>query len=170
MNQKTASTETRTCLGLALTVVALIISGCGSPTSPSVPQVQGLWKGFWVQQTCTATGVYTAAGTCQFIQSGLLQLNLTQSGDTVQGTIGLGGLAVVPVSGQIGANGLLTLNGQGTDVSQTNLITISDWHAMVNGASMTNCAFTCTTQLIHSSDSFVETATTSGNIVPGLAN
>ena len=106
--------------GVALCLALMAFAGCNlfdsSPTEPTPeptpqpPTVQGQWTGTYLIQTCAATGA--AAGTCEApggpIPGGdhSLTLTLTQSGDSVNGTLGLGNLNI-PVAGPISIAGIL---------------------------------------------------------------
>lgn len=113
-------------------------SGCNSPTTPSpaqIPNIQGQWRGTYVVQSCSETGSSIGVA-CRTLGSGSggLTLTLTQSGTSVQGTLGIGAINV-QVSGSVDANGVLTLAGQGTVTTGTT-INLNTWRTSASGSAM----------------------------------
>ena len=89
----------------------LLFAECGggasvSPSTPTFPDVQGVWRGSWGAQNCTATGT-VAPGTCAN-QSGAFGFSLTQSGSALNGTLQACG-GRVAVTGSITQDGIIAL-------------------------------------------------------------
>lgn len=125
---------------IAPLVLSLALAGCGgSPTAPSAPNFQGAWSGIWLLQSCTETGVASGNFCKGLAGSGPLSVSLTQSGSSVQGSLNLGSLQT-PVSGPIGASGILTLTGQATTSLGT--LTLQSWHSTVSTTMAGDFAFT----------------------------
>jgi hypothetical protein len=128
----------------------------------------GEWKGTWVRQTCTGTGIFLIPfDQCTAVREGRLTLILRQSGESVEGGLGIETLGTVDVSGQIGRDGTVVLSGQRLDVvAGNNLMVLSNWRLVASGSSMTNSSFVFTTSYTHSPGSMVVQVLTS-SLVPG---
>jgi hypothetical protein len=120
-------------------VLWLIISACGSPTSPSPPDVQGFWHGGWVADSCTGLTPY-----CDYAAPylGGFNLRLTQSDRTLRAFIYVCGNELDPVTGMVATDGTIALSGQGV-LPPYEPMTLSSFHATISGTSMTG-TFACT--------------------------
>jgi hypothetical protein len=119
----------------------------GSSVSPTVPTVQGFWKGSWMSTGCSGSA-FEEIHFCQ--PAGSLYLRLTQSGTAVHGFISMCGSEADNVSGHLAANGLLLLSGSGKVPNMDPLI-ISAWNSSVVGSTMTG-TFSCTRTIAGVSD------------------
>ena len=118
-------------------MLALPVLACGgSPTGPDsdLPNYQGVWQGTWAKTSCIGA-------VCDVVPaSGGLRLTLTQSGNEVQGTVELASF-VIPASGSVNANGVLSLAGTTNQGGAT--ATLSNWNTTRTGSSV-NGTFTLT--------------------------
>lgn len=128
----------RTATLAAVLFVVSLMEGCRSPTTPTpvIPNVAGRWSGQHVIARCSDTLQFQ--GFCAAFNSPPgasrpMTLTLTQSGDQLSGTIGLGSSSGT-VSGVINFSGQMILNGTYVN-NQT--FTIRDWSTAVSGGNMT---------------------------------
>ena len=125
------------------------------PETPTFPDVQGVWRGRWNAQSCTATGG-ASPGACAN-QSGDFNLTVAQSGSALNGTLQACG-GRVSVTANISQDGVVSLLTQ-APVSGTPATTIGAWVANVNGPFMT-AVFACSVQVgAAPQDALVMTAT-----------
>ena len=123
-------------LAAAVVVAAMIVASCGgSPTGPAaVADFQGVWEGRWAKTSCTDSGGASGVACSQTPQSGTLRVTVTQSENTVQGSVEVEGFSI-PVTGSVSGS-TLTLGGQ-THLSQRNATgTVSNWSTARNGNSI----------------------------------
>ena len=118
--------------GVAVYVV--LLAACGSsPTAPSPPSISGQWTGAYRVSTCTEpvppTGLCAALG-----GGGDMTLTPSQSGSNFTGLLTMGVFGI-PVSGNVGADNVVTLAGSGPISTAT--LTVTAWRAILSGASMT---------------------------------
>jgi hypothetical protein len=125
---------------LAVAIACLVVPGCSDSSSgpSSLVIVQGTWTG---EYTVSACNDQAAPGFCGgFVPVGTalpMQLVLTQSGESLSGTLGLGAFSI-PVSGTINGSRLV-LNGSGTVsiTSPSTTVTLSNWDTVVSEINMT---------------------------------
>src|SRR5262249_54937212 len=99
-------------------------SACGSPTSPSTPNVQGFWHGGWIITTCATTGSLSGiVDFCSLTPLGEFSLGLTQSGRSLSGPVSVCYAAEFKIAGAIAADGTIALSGQG--LGQTIMVSSS---------------------------------------------
>lgn len=126
------------CMSRALAIfTALLISGCGSPTTPTpvTPNIAGQWRGTQAVTTCNETGAAVGSNFCANLGTGgTITFTPTQSGGNVSGTLGVGAINL-NVSGTIDAAGVLVLAGTGVVTGAT--VTLNTWRSQVNGSTMT---------------------------------
>jgi hypothetical protein len=126
---------------LPLALLLATTSACGSPTSPSPPNVQGLWHGGWIATTCATTGAVPGSfDFCTLVSPldvGEFVLGLTQSGGSLHGPVSVCYAGEFNIAGTIAADGTIALSGRVT----TQTITVSS--SVVNGTAMTG-SFACT--------------------------
>jgi hypothetical protein len=127
---------------LLILVILATTSACGSPASPSTPDVQGLWHGAWVETTCAVTGQLPALTCGGELPGGELFVRLTQSGASVQGFLSVCDSEADNVNGMVASDGTVTLSGRGS-VPFYDPITIDTWRSTVTGTAMTG-TFGCT--------------------------
>jgi len=108
------------------TITATFDGVTGTRSVRVVPQYSGTWSGFYQVTTCSATGDWLLAGWCPLIQSGPLPfgLNLSQTRDTVTGTITFGDFSG-NVTGTMVTDGTLTLVGTTTAVTSFGTVSIA---------------------------------------------
>ena len=129
------------CTTAAVVVFTVILAACGGGGSPTAPgaatNLQGVWEGTWVKASCSETGAASGQA-CNLpeSQSGGLRLTLTQSENTVQGTVEVGPFAI-PATGSVSGN-TLTLTGQARRTIDGQGVTgsLSNWSTTRNGNSM----------------------------------
>src|SRR5262245_57412481 len=98
---------------LMLALLLATTSACGSPTSPSIPNVQGSWHGGWIITTCTTTGSLSGIiDFCSVTPIGEFSLGLTQSGRSLRGSVSVCYAAEFKTAGAIAADGTIALSGQ----------------------------------------------------------
>ena len=127
---------------LAVALACMAAPACDNNSGPSsvetAAQVQGTWTG---EYTVSACNDQAAPGFCsEFVPVGTalpMQLVLTQTGESLSGTLGLGAFSV-PVSGTI-TGSRIVLNGSGTVsiTSPSTTVTLSNWDTVVSGPNMT---------------------------------
>jgi hypothetical protein len=130
------------------------ISACGSPTEPSVPNVQGFWRGTWVADACTGTSRVTSDGVLtsfcdQTAGFGSFNLRVTQSDRALRAFIYVCGQEINEVTGLVAADGTITLSGQGVAL-RYDAMTLSSFKATTSGTLMTG-TFACTVNVSGSS-------------------
>lgn len=117
MHAATTHGSASTVLSVAILVTALTVSACSgssSPTAPTPPpNVLGAWSGTYLVSTCTETGSAIGTAVCANIRpGGSLSYTPTQTGSTLGGNVGIGSF-IVPVSGSVGTDNVVTLAGTG---------------------------------------------------------
>lgn len=104
-----------------------------------VPDYQGNWAGPYRIETCTDAGAFR--GVCDEIEAGALapiSLRLTQTRDTVSGTVALGGLlgdatGTIQTGGQLQVSGSVPFEEEGIKGA----IRVTDWNSSLRGAEIT---------------------------------
>jgi len=121
----------------------LAVSACSSPTAPSVPNVQGVWRGSWVLDACTGTGQYSSLvpEVCTPGQ-GELNLRVTQSDRALRASIDVCVVEISDLTGTVATDGTITLSGQVVP-TPLHAVTLSSFQATINGTVMTG-TFACT--------------------------
>lgn len=99
-----------------------------------VPNLQGTWRGVAQVVNCSQNATAAASGFCAGIGNTTFVLTLTQSRDTVQGSLLLGAVAT-NVTGSMNGAAVLTLLGSTTLSTLTS--TLAAWTSQVNGNQMT---------------------------------
>jgi hypothetical protein len=137
--------------------LAVLLTACGSsPTSPTPqsPSITGQWTGTYRVTTCTEPQPPT--GLCQSLGGGGSHtLTPSQNGGSFTGQLGLGTFAI-PVSGNVGADQVVTLAGSGPVSTAT--LTVNTWRAVIAGTTMTG---TMTFSVFGSGQTVTVSATTS---------
>ena len=109
---------------VAVYLVLAAVTACGSstPTAPSPksqvpsppPSILGQWSGGYTTRSCQEMGAAVGSGFCQFVGiGGGLVLTPQQTGSAVSGTLSIGGLSPIPITGSLGTDAVLALQGSG---------------------------------------------------------
>ena len=151
--------RSRFLLSLALLVT---LAACGGssmgPDEASFPAMQGVWKGRWNSQACSATGTAPPASCAN--QTGDFGMSLTQTGGGLSGTLqACGGRATI--TGTITQDGILSLLTQ--TPAGTPAISIGTWVANVNGPFM-EAVFACSVQVGATAQDALVMAVTTSNV------
>jgi hypothetical protein len=126
----------------------LTVASGGNSTTPTAPtpsstsnQLSGSYTGNFVVTSCVEGGSAAGTGYCSGIGAGGPHtLSPTQTGSNLSGTVAFGGL-VVPVTGLIGSDGVVTLSGSSTVALAT--VTLTSWRGALSGSTVAgNYAFT----------------------------
>ena len=129
----------------AVVMFAVACAGCGGDGAPTarptavVANYAGTWTGSWTKQQChdmSSPGI-TMIG-CLGISAGQLRVTLTQSASSVLGSVAVEGF-LTPVSGTIGSDGALSLNGRVEQQGRS--LTVSIWRSSITAGVMSG-AFT----------------------------
>lgn len=104
-----------------------------------VPDYQGSWAGPYLIQNCTDTGAFR--GLCEEIEVGemaSISLRLTQTRDTVSGTVALGGLlgdatGTIQTGGQLQVSSSVPFEAEGIKGT----IRVTDWNSSLRSAEIT---------------------------------
>lgn len=96
------------------TILATLACGSSSPTAPTPPpSLLGAWSGTYLVSSCTETGSAIGTAVCANIRpGGSLSYTPTQTGATLGGNVGIGSF-IVPVSGSVGTDNVVSLAGTG---------------------------------------------------------
>jgi hypothetical protein len=127
---------------LTVALACMAASACENNSGPSsvetAAQVQGTWTGEYAVSACNDQ---TVPGFCgSFVPVGTvlpIRLVLTQSGQSLSGTVELGAFSV-PVSGTINGSRIV-LSGSGTVPFESipTTVALSNWNTAVTGSNMT---------------------------------
>lgn len=128
----------------------LVLSACGesTPTAPTPPPTPPLLSGQYVgTYTVTNCSESSALGGTTFCanlsRTGTHIYTPTQSGSTLAGTLGIGTFTM-PVTGNIGTDGLISLSGS-APVVQGATLTVNTWRGQLSGTTITGTmTFTAT--------------------------
>ncbi|HET9359097.1 MAG TPA: hypothetical protein VFO58_05080 [Vicinamibacterales bacterium] len=127
---------------LAVALACMAAPACENNSGPSsvetAAQVQGTWTGEYTVSACNDQSVPGFCGS--FVPVGTvlpIQFVLTQSGQSLSGTVELGAFSV-PVSGTINGSRIV-LSGSGTVPIEgfSTTVTLSNWNTAVSGLNMT---------------------------------
>jgi len=127
---------------IALGLVAVGCGGSNTQPSPTVINVQGLWRGNWAATSCTAT----ISAECEFLLQIAPQIlvSLHQDGNRIGGFISFA-VTEANVSGTITTDNALELSGAGNFVPGYRPVTVSNFHAtVVDGSLIGTFVFTMT--------------------------
>lgn len=105
----------------------------GQKTIRVVPVYAGTWSGQVNHIQCTGAFCESAARTQLFL------MTLSQNGATVVGTVTIDGRVPINATGSIGIDGILTLNGSGTQIFPNGFDetrTLSQWRTSSSGSTM----------------------------------
>lgn len=122
--------------------VSVLAASCssGSPSTPVaptpvIPQITGQWTGTYTVTSCNEQGSAIGGGFCNALgRGGGHTFTPTQAAASVSGTLGIGGFNI-PVSGNVDANGVVSLSGSGP-VAQGFQLNLNRWQATIAGSSM----------------------------------
>jgi hypothetical protein len=145
----------------ALSVLALTYAAAcgGSPTEPSVPNVQGVWRGTWSAQGCVVAGTVPPE-TCAF-QSGAFVMRITQSESALRAAMSVCG-GQMETTGEITQDGIIVLLTQEPG-DRAKPASISVWDAGVNGRFMAG-SLVCTVQAGSTAQDTISMAVTLDNV------
>lgn len=112
--QVNSSSGSVTIVGAGTANITMTYSGMtGSKAIRGIPDFQGTWMGNYIVVSCAATEDWETAGFCGTFPPGLnlpISMTFDQTDDTVGGTVHIGPNVVDITSGQIAANGELSIN------------------------------------------------------------
>jgi hypothetical protein len=96
---------------LSAGLLLVLISACGSPTAPSVANVEGVWRGDAVATSCQSTPFQceNAMPRGAPVRFGSVNLRLTQSERSFHGFLFICGGEDEQITGTIGSNGMVTI-------------------------------------------------------------
>ena len=98
-------------------VLSLFVAGCGSssPTAPTPPpSILGQWTGGYTTRSCQEQGAAIGSGFCTAIGiGGGLILTPQQNGSAVTGTMSIGAFIPIPITGSVGTDRVVALQGSG---------------------------------------------------------
>ena len=139
-----AESEARRGFRLSL-LTTLLMLACGGPAGPSVPNVQGFYRGGWSVSSCTDTGVFASLSACDWELGGghLFTLRVTQSDRSLQGFINVCESQIEDATGTVETDGTVLLSGQAKGNNLYPPMALSDFRAAVRGTAMTG-SFVCT--------------------------
>ena len=126
---------------ICTTTLCLILIGCSgasSPTSPTAANYAGTWLGGVIPQRCVSGGRELSCGMTGLPVRGAVRVTLTPRRGTpagFDGDLGISPSLQLTVSGSIGADGFLTLTGEG--LSSFGRVLLTDWRTREANGAMT---------------------------------